>query len=493
MPLAQHLTIGLLSHNPGWEILLEQIGAIWEVIPAAAQITPARYSVVIIAHGAAINAALSQQLVAYVQEGGSLLEEGRKLSNSIPRAGQMKRERLGSGLLTRFPFRNGHILSLGMGVGRQITDTRAKRQLFAAPSAILPSEIVARQNKGKLRMLVHQLLSNLHSLHDLPFLTRWRFPNNAPTIFCYRIDSDHGTQPQIEQLHHLSQAYQLPLTWFLHTEAHQGWLGRFAQFEGDELGLHCHRHRTFKSYGENAENIRYALELLRQHGIAPRGFAAPNGFWNPGLAEAIARCQFLYSSEFSLGYDDLPFFPWLGWLGRFGTLQVPIHPVSPGNFRRVGATTAQMIEHYETMLQIKLRAAEPVIFYHHPTHEQWGVTEAIFASVRHHNIPAMTMSQYAEWWTRRSKASVRATIQNGVLTVATQSTDDGGDAPDDLQISIEHRGQKGALIPANATVRLDDIQWESEVYPHPARQSVPNFNFKMLFHSVEDFLTRLRQ
>lgn len=492
MPLPQHLTIGLLSHNPGWEILLEQIGAIWEVIPATAELTAARYSV-IIANGSASNATMFQRLVAYVEEGGSLLEEGSELSNTIFRAGQPSRgEQPDSGMPTPFPFRNGNVLPLGMEVGKQAADTRARRRLFAAPSAILPSEIVARGNKGEQRMLIHFLLSRLHSLRGLPFVTRWRFPNNAPTIFCYRIDSDHGTQSQIEQLHHLSLAYQLPITWFLHTEAHQGWLGRFAEFEGDELGVHCHRHRTFKGYRENVENIRRAMELLRQHGITPRGFAAPNGFWNPAVADAVADCGFLYSSEFSLGYDDLPFFPWLRWRGRFGTLQVPIHPVSPGNFRRVGVATAQMIEHYQTTLQSKFMAAEPVIFYHHPTHQQWGVTEAIFADVRRHNIPAITMGQYAEWWVRRSNASVRAAFHNGLLTVATQSAD-GGDAPSDLWISVEHHCEKGALIPANATVRLEDIRWEREVRLPAKPQPVPSFNFKMLFHSVEDSLTRLRQ
>lgn len=490
MRLPQHLTIGLLSSNPGWGILLEQIGAIWEVIPANTEIAATQYSLVI-ANGAISNATIAERLIAYLEAGGSVLEEGNDLFNNVSGIVQRKGKQEGALLQPRF-FRNGVILPIGREIGKQVVDTRPKRRLFPAPSAVLPSEIVASVNKGEQRMLIHSLVSLLHSLRGLPFLTRWRFPNNAPTIFCYRIDSDYGTQAQIEQLHHLSQRYQLPITWFLHTQAHEGWLGRFAEFEGDELGVHCYRHRTFKGYRENLENIRHAIALLNQQGIAPRGFAAPNGFWNPGLADAVAECGFLYSSEFSLGYDDLPFPPWCGWRGELGTLQVPIHPVSPGNFRRVGATTAQMIEHYQHTIALKLTAAEPIIFYDHPTHERWDVTEAIFEHVRQQHIPAMTMGEYAQWWLQRSNARVSASIYNDLLTVETQMLESHHPI-NDLWISVEYQHEKGALLPANVTVDLNSIHWDRVIYPPQEQQLVPKLNFKMLFHSVEDSLTRFRQ
>lgn len=491
MRLPQHLTIGLISSDPGWEILLEQIGAIWEVIPADAEITAIQYSLVI-ANGDSKNATTVERLIAYLEQGGSLLEEGTDLLNKVSGITQQKGKQDGRGLQEPRYFRNGVILPISRKIGKHVVDAHSKRRLFPAPSAILPSEIVASHNKGAQRIWIHSMISLLHSLRGLPFATRWRFPNNAPTIFCYRIDSDYGTQAQINQLHHISQSYQLPITWFLHTQAHEGWLGRFAEFEGDELGVHCYRHRTFRGYRDNLDNIRHAIELLNQQGIYPDGFAAPNGFWNPGLADAIAECGFLYSSEFSLGYDDLPFHPWCSWRGEFGLLQVPIHPVSPGNFRRVGATTSQMIKHYHNTFRAKLTAAEPIIFYDHPTHERWDVTEAIFEYVRQHHIPAMTMGEYAAWWLQRSKLRVRANIHDDLLTVETQTLESQYPT-NDVRISIEHQREKGALLPANVAVHLNSIHWDRAIFPPQAQQSIPAANFKMLFHSVEDFLTRFRQ
>ncbi|MCE7934077.1 MAG: hypothetical protein DYG96_05735 [Chlorobi bacterium CHB2] len=486
-PMQQHLTIGLLSSDPGWEILLEQIGAIWEIIPPDADRSPARYSA-IVANGK-LSAAAANRLMEYLNHGGAVLAEGMELRN-LAAAALRQRGALIEEPATQFQrVGEGYLTACGVAIGRLIMNTHARRQLLPTPVVrVLPSEILASTNKGFHRRGIHRQLALLHALRSLPFPTRWRFPGNAPTIFCYRIDSDHGTRQQIEQLHHLSQRYHVPITWFLHTEAHEGWIERFAEFEGDEIGVHCHRHRTFRGYRKNVENIRRAIALLGQQGISPRGFAAPNGFWNPGLADAVADCGFLYSSEFSLAYDDLPFHPWHDWRKEFGgVLQVPIHPVSPGNFRRVGATPGQMIQHYQQALASKVDSGEPIIFYDHPTHQQWGVTEAVFTEVCQRKIPAITMGSYAEWWIQRSKARVEASIENGVLSVQTHN------GPKDLMLNLEHNLENRTLVAATATLPLDEIAWNRANHlpdkPPPTR----GYNFKMLFHSVEDALTRLRQ
>ena len=51
---------------------------------------------------------------------------------------------------------------------------------------------------------------------------------------------------------------------------------------------------------------------LTESGFEPVGFAAPHGRWNPGLDAVLEDLGYLYSSDFQLGYDDLPFFPWRG-------------------------------------------------------------------------------------------------------------------------------------------------------------------------------------
>ena len=70
--------------------------------------------------------------------------------------------------------------------------------------------------------------------------------------------------------------------------------------------------------------------IARRAGIRARGFAAPARAVERGARPRSSKTSATpYSSDFQLGYDDLPFFPWRG--DRFSTvLQVPVHPICEG-------------------------------------------------------------------------------------------------------------------------------------------------------------------
>ena len=90
---------------------------------------------------------------------------------------------------------------------------------------------------------------------------------------------------------------------------------------------HGHFHVIYRDPEANRRNLRRAHRVLAESGFEPVGFAAPHGRWNAGLDDVLEDLGYLYSSDFQLGYDDLPFFP--PWRGdRFSrVLQIPIHPV----------------------------------------------------------------------------------------------------------------------------------------------------------------------
>jgi hypothetical protein len=56
-------------------------------------------------------------------------------------------------------------------------------------------------------------------------------------------------------------------------------------------------------------------------------YAAPRGMWNPELGAALEELGYLYSSDFGLEIDGLPFFPRV-YTQRTGVIQIPIHPFS---------------------------------------------------------------------------------------------------------------------------------------------------------------------
>src|SRR5262249_46960298 len=129
---------------------------------------------------------------------------------------------------------------------------------------------------------------------------------------------------------------------------------------------HGHHHVVYRDADANRRNLERAHELLVDVGIEPVGFAAPHGRWNAGLDAALEELGYLYSSDFQLGYDDRPFFPWVG--DRFSTvLQVPIHPVCEGLFVEAGADHGlQIADYLAGVVRSKIEAREPAFVYGHP-------------------------------------------------------------------------------------------------------------------------------
>jgi len=511
------LTIGIFEANPGWRILLGQCGAAFEEIVDPRAIHPDRYSVVVVNRpiGTSAVAALEE----FMREGGAVLDTEGMFARLDGRRSRMRRtdclipddddELLGelwnldlfvrtrrydgaahlAGTLDIASRGGGWLASLGLPIDRLATDLRRARKRFHTSSGRFPSEVVARVSKGEVRRLVEIVLRRLHRLRGLPYLHAWYFPGDRNNVFCYRIDSDYGSREEILRLYEIAQRRAIPMTWFLHVQAHEEWLSLFRSFVDQEIAVHCYRHRTYPTYEENVANIGEALWLLRRAGFDPQGFAAPNGVWNPELGRAVRDHRFLYSSEFSIGYDDLPFFPPLSG-GLSPVLQVPIHPVSVGNFLRVRGSKRDMIDYYGEVVRRKLVRHDPLIFYHHPTHGADDVVESIADRVAGAGVEGMKFVDYASWWIERARFRFAAEYDDGLLRVT-------GSFPEQpVFLHVEHKARRG-FVEAAGEVRLESILSDAVGHeridrPGDARRDRSS-GVKALFHSIEDINTRMRQ
>ncbi len=521
--MRRRLHVGILSLQPGWVLLLKQLGLPFERVNSPGSIDPAGYSVVVV--NRYLNREEADDLEKYISNGGGVIDTGfflrkretggftRRYRRSIvpdqhdpllrgvgpidlfsrvrayhdsaeSEAGHL------DGLLHLTHLGKGCIAYVGFDVDRLLTDTRNARKQFHGPGKHLPDEVTARVSKGEIREIVERLICWLHAERGIPYVRAWRFPGKSPSVFCYRIDSDYGTADQIDGLYETAHRNGISMSWFLHVEAHREWLSRFRNFQDQEIGVHCYRHKTFRSYDANYGNIAEARSLLADIGLSCVGFAAPNGFWNVELARAVEDLGFGYASEFSLDYDDLPFFPWLRH--RFSdVLQVPVHPVCIGSLVRAKASTDQMKEYFRSTARMKLGRNEPVIFYHHPGHEHYDVMDDTFAYIRELGIPNMTMGDYARWWNGRSRA-VR-TIWYEERTLSVTST---GDDPSVRLCADLPDGRRGFIEP-NGDFREEEIAWQM---PAPQTEKLPNDlhiargpSLRLIQHSIEDFNSRMRQ
>ncbi len=511
------LTIGVARLEPGIRIVLGQLGVPFEAVTRLNAIDHERFAAVIV--NASPDATLRQALLRYLEAGGAVLDMGYLLPAVAPAS--LRQRGVESVAVTRPDpvfadcwlidlhqsvachrqpnslgrlgwlgrFGGGPVAYVPFDIEKAVVGHGSSRRQFYTPYSAYPDEIVARVSRGELRRAVERALIWLHQERGIPYLHRWHLPGEAEGLFAYRIDSDYGTPNQISELHSRAVRAGIPLTWFLHAAAHEGWIQRFAEFEGDEISLHCYRHRTFDTAERNSANIAEARAVMAAAGLMPVGFAAPNGFWNRALAASMEQEGFLYSSEFSLSYDDLPFHPWL--LDRWcSVLQVPIHPVSIGNLMRAGASADAMRQYYRWIIDRRAYLREPAFLYHHPGHEHWDVMEDSFLYALERRLQPTTLGAFADWWLRREGVRYEAWVDNDVITVQFAAT-----APD---VCLAVRSLDGRLaFLRGERCELDALAWQPAPCP-PVEMPADiararRFSLRVARHSIEDFNARARQ
>ena len=425
------LRIGIWGFQPGYEIILEQIGIPYEKVSENTNITLENYSVIIIPE--IIQASGKQVILEYLNTGGSVLLNARCWANLYGKKFKQKKVQFlitdnnsiysSLGLVdiyTSISFVDSRELvildeglkiyhaTIGKGfaiifpfeINSLILDTQSIRKRFYAEGKELPSEIVARVSKGKLRKLVRISLEKLHHKRGLPFVHKWYFPDSSENVFIFRLDTDFCSSHQANNMVEICRKNGISATWFLDTASKES-LQNYAEMKDQELALHCDRHLVFSDYNSNKKNLEIGRDKLNSTGIEMKGFAAPFGDWNPELAKVLDDLSLEYSSEFTLDYDDLPFYPFVN--GKFTkVLQIPIHPISPGRLRRSHFSPKEMLNYYLRLIEEKLHLYEPTIIYHHPHHEYLDIFDQVFQSVNKSKVKKLTMHEYAKWWKMRT-------------------------------------------------------------------------------------------
>jgi hypothetical protein len=272
-------------------------------------------------------------------------------------------------------------------------------------------------------------------------------------VFTLRIDTDAGSLGDVEHLYEFLRLRRVPGTWFVDVKSQEGFLWRYSQMQGQEIGIHCYEHKTYEDEFRNHENILKARHRFRDVKLGADGYAAPFGSWNANLAKVVKEFRFLYSSEFSWDYDNFPSEPWIDAKTR-GILQVPVHPISIGTLRRQGYSTEDMIDYFKRVIEEKISNSEPLMFYHHPKDRHHEVLESIMSRAEAARAHVMTMGEYATWWRGRSSEGVQIRLKDNVLVADTNTT------PRGYQVRVIGNEGKATIIPIDQKIRLDSVVWK---------------------------------
>ncbi|MFA5833206.1 MAG: polysaccharide deacetylase family protein [Bacteroidota bacterium] len=496
------LQAGLTEYEPAWEFLFRQIGIPWKVI-SQHNYSANDFSVIIV--NSELGTDLQSNIQDFVHRGGSALFT-TKAKNEI----QSRRPTLS--YITSIPptsnpyyeyfdildlyssvtyFGNGDFVEIEqsgggwkafLGIDIEIVlNNDSKRKNFFRQTGRMPNEVVAKRNKNGIRQVIFSLLKTLHRFQEIPLVHQWYFPGSEPTIFTFRIDSDKGSQEQVEQIYRISNENNIPTTWFLDVKSHESWLPYFHKFTQQEIGLHCYEHALYRTSTLNQENFQKGLSLLQKHKIRPVGITAPTGEWNEAYAEAIEKLGFHYSSEFAYDYDNLPSFPFIN--NKFFSLsQMPIHPICIGTMLRARMSDDDMVTYFKSIIDSNVILNEPICFYHHPTHQHNGVFEEVFRYINERNIAKLSYAQYAAWWKLRTSQLGLFRFVNGVIEPLSESTD--------VHFRIIRSDKSESIITLNENIHLNDIpfkQTRREIVPNDRLMQSRKFDPKHLLQNALDW------
>jgi len=217
-----------------------------------------------------------------------------------------------------------------------LIDHEAARSSWAVGPYTL-SERVARFPKAWIRRrLIDKLRQAVTGAGGL-WIRLASFPYPYRSAFSFRADLD---EPEPDDYDRFARA-RTPLadcsTHFVSTHAYADHASVLSDLRRHDTQSHGHFHHVYRDPESNRVNVHRAHRILWIAGFEPEGFAGPHGRWDHSLDDTLEELGYRYASDFQLGYDDFPFYPWKG--NRFSSvLQIPIHPVCEGLFWRRAST-----------------------------------------------------------------------------------------------------------------------------------------------------------
>ena len=252
-------------------------------------------------------------------------------------------------------------------------------------------------------------------------------------------------------------------THFVSTHAYDQQNDVLADLRRYDTQSHGHFHYVYRDPEANLRNLERADRGLRDAGFEPEGFAAPHGRWNVGLDDCIESLGYAYSSDFQLGYDDLPFFPWKG--NRFSrVLQLPVHPVCEGLFLDAGVHDSWVVSSYlNRVVEAKIASGEPALVYGHPERRLGKMPEILIGLHRvlegRSLVWRVTMTELARWWRWRTSRKYMVLPREG-NRFEVQFEEWDTEFPLALEI---HRGGFGCSLPvagSRTMIDADELVYE---------------------------------
>ncbi len=293
----------------------------------------------------------------------------------------------------------------GLDPFRALIDTEAAPATWSIEELTVVERVAQHPKAAIRRRLVDRVRTAVVKAGGLwARLAPYPFPYRS--AFNLRLDLDESGPEDFARFANARRPIDDCSTHFVSTGAYGDDSRVLDSLRGLDTQSHGHYHFVYRDEDANRRNLERAHQALTDKGFRPEGFAGPHGRWNEGIDRILEELGYSYSSDFQLGYDDLPFFPWLG--DRFSKiLQVPVHPLCEGVFFEAGGDARTVADHLVRVVRAKVEAGEPAFVYGHPERRLGRypeiVRELAGAVERESLLWRTTLTEFARWWRWRSE------------------------------------------------------------------------------------------
>jgi len=515
------LTVGITQLLPEWKILINQIGVSYEDLHPIKPIKPDQASVIIVTEQGLQTE--KDILLQYINTGGSILIEANiaewlfdiktiqsfinniePIKDSIfgnvipgyiqkklylPRKGNMLEVKSGKKLVQVYTLGKGTAIIIPGGFSNILLDTKARRRNFPTHALHLPSERVACRSKHTIREVIQTSLEYLHYIRDLPFLYLSPFPDGKQSIFNFRVDTDFASEKEIDSLYQTCLTHNISATWFVETKSAINRMEQFAGMQNQEIGLHCYNHKVTNQHNSIKLDVNKGINILNKANIHYYGYAAPYGEWNIPLAKVIEQADFIYSSEFTLDYDNYPFYP---YLNNYFTsvLQIPVHPICIGRLINARHNEDEIINYYKNVIQEKIHHNLPIFIYDHPSPKSINGINWLFQFINNKNLNNYSLQHYAKWWKKRLEINWITKLNNDKIYIQFNHTDSS------IYLNLKKSFDEIVSTKMKDVINLFELQWKHKKYSNklitPMEKRI-KLNRKMVFNNILSAYWRLKQ
>ena len=280
------------------------------------------------------------------------------------------------------------------------------------------TERISQIDKGTIAYILLLILKKMFKIQKLPWIQVNYYPKSYKSVFMFRMDLDGDTSGKnIIKTAEICNKYGIKGTFYANKNLLQGNPENIRQLyevsQKHDIGNHCDIHNVYDELEKNKVNIHNCDEWLHSLGIIPKGFVAPRGIWNINLDYAIKQKGYKYSSDFGIGFNDLPFRPYYD--GNFSqVLQIPVNPYCVGRAEvykeengKKELEDREVLDYYKSYFEeVNCKIGNGfMMIYGHPNGlgKRHDLLSKIFELVDKYECAKMSIQEFVDWWCYREK------------------------------------------------------------------------------------------